>query len=246
MSTESKKPIEIKTLVMLHGFGVRGFFWDPYKRSSLEHKFHQIFTPDLDFTNVDTAIESTKKVILNYFEKYGKLGPIFILGHSLGGILASIAAKDLGTEVIKKVIIIASPYGENNSSKRTIGLQRWFIKNDWLLPGFLTRSRFFTKNFTPKKIQKDLWKKAVKETDEMIDKIIATKWFHSGMFDKPLAQETLIIASRDDKVVKIEQVEEFAKVIGAKTKIYEKVGHDDLIYAPNVANKVINDIIEFF
>ena len=244
MSTDSKEPIKIRTLIMLHGFGVRGFFWDPYKRSSLEHKFHQVFAPDLDFTNIEVAIESTKRLIQNYYEKYGKLGPIFVIGHSLGGILASIAAKDLGIEVIKKVILMATPFGENNASKRSIGFQRWLIKNDWLLPGFLTRPRFFTKK-TPKKIQKDLWKKVVKENNEMIDHIISSKWFHTELFLKPLQQETLIIASRDDKVVNIEQAEAFAKVLRAKTKIYEKVGHDDLIYAPNVAKKVIEDIIEF-
>jgi predicted alpha/beta hydrolase family esterase len=229
---------------MLHGFGFRGFFWDPYRHSDLQNKFHHIFTPDLNFENIKTAVESTLDTVLFYHDKYGKLGPFYLVGHSLGGILAAIIAKELGPEVIDKIVLIASPYGETASSERSIKFQRWLIKHDWLLPDFLTRSAFFTKK-TPKDIQKTLWNKTVKETPEFIDEIISKKYFHTDLFSQPLVQKSLMIASKHDKTVNFEQTEVFAKILGASTKIYEIVGHNDLVYAPNVASKVIQDIIEF-
>lgn len=244
MSEHTKEAVKIKTLVMLHGFGVRGFFWDPYIHSNLQNKFHQIFAPDLDFTTIEVAIKSTKQLVIDYHQRYGNMGPIFILGHSLGGILAAILAKELGPNIIEKIVIMASPYGEYSSSERNINIQRWFIKHDWLLPGFLTRRVFFTKK-TPKKIQKALWKKTVKESNEFIDQIITKKMFHTELFSEPLKQESFVIAGKHDKSVKIDQTIKFAKVLGSKTKIYENVGHNDLVYAPNIATKVIEDIIQF-
>jgi predicted alpha/beta hydrolase family esterase len=244
MSDSTKEPMKIRTLIMLHGFGVRGFFWDPYKHSDLQNKFHHIFTPDLNFKNIKTAVESTRDTVSFYHDKYGKLGPFYLVGHSLGGILAAILAKELGPEVISKIVLIASPYGESRSSERSIKIQRWLIKHDRLLPGFLTRPAFFTKK-TPKNIQKTLWNKTVKETPEFIDEIISQKYFHTDLFTQPLVQKALVIASKHDKTVNIEQAETFAKVLGADTKIYEKVGHNDLVYAPNVASKVIQDINDF-
>ena len=236
--------VELNTLILLHGFGVRGFFWEPYKRSTLETKFHHIFTPDLDFTTLESAITSSREYVRQIVDKYGGAGPIFLVGHSLGGILAVLAAQELGASAVKKVIVIASPYGENKIGDTTLKIQRWLVKHDWLLPGFITRPRFFTKK-TPKKIQKDLWKKVVKETDEFIDAVLTKRWFHTDIIKEPLQQESMVIASKHDKVVPFGQAENFAKAIGAKFVAYEKVGHNDFVYAPKVASKVVDQIITF-
>jgi len=207
--------------------------------------FHQIITPDLDFSDLETAISSTEETIRSICDKYSSLGPIFLLGHSLGGILAAVTAKSLGKDLISKVVIIASPYGESVSGDRSIKFQRFLIHHSWLLPGFLTRPRFFTKKFTPKKIQKDLWGRVVKESPRFIDEIIAKKSFHTDIITGKLPQRSLVIASRNDRVVPFMQTQRFAEVIGAETLTFDNVGHDDLIFGPTVAEKVVEGVIGF-
>ena len=45
-------------IVCLHGFGVRGFYWEPLLQTSLNRKPFQLLPPDLDFTTLETAFVS--------------------------------------------------------------------------------------------------------------------------------------------------------------------------------------------
>ena len=239
---QNKKEISIRTIILLHGFGVRGFFWEPFIHGSLDGKFHQIFAPDLDFTNINTAISSTIDTVKTIIDKYHSLGPIYLVGHSLGSVLAALCVQELGS-AISKVVLLSPPIGDNHTSERGLRLQRWLVQYK-LLPGFLTRPRFFTKR-TPKKIQKRLWKQAIPETPELIAAVITSHWFHTEKINTTFPIPTLVIASKKDKVVPFVQSETFAKKIGAELWMLDDVGHDDLVYAPNVASKVIDKIILF-
>ena len=68
-----------KTLIFLHGYGVRGnWFWEPIK-TFFESKFAQIYTPDLQMDDISTLIDSTKTFIYDIANKYDT--KIYVIGH---------------------------------------------------------------------------------------------------------------------------------------------------------------------
>ena len=69
--------------ICLHGFGVRGNFWDPLIPELSKLSEQNIIAPDLDFSTIDSAINSSRKSIINNQDKVS-----VIIGHSLGAILA--------------------------------------------------------------------------------------------------------------------------------------------------------------
>jgi len=234
--------LTFKTLIFLHGYGVRGFFWDGIK-PFFESKFPQIFSPDLQLKDIDTLIESTKVYITNIANKYDTT--IYIIGHSLGGAIGALACQDLGTEIIHKFAGIAVPFGEQQISFKK--LSRILVRYS-LIPSFISRPRFFSKQ-TPKSVQKSLWKKVVKESDELQEILFSDQWFHTDNLNKTLAQDSLIITSESDKIVPWEQSQEIAKGIGAKLHIFkkdQKVAHNDYVTAPIISQEVAKRILEFF
>lgn len=234
----------MKTLVLLHGYGVRGFFFEPIK-TMFESRFNHVFNPDIDLTNVESALDSS----VNYFEnlhiKYPE-SEIYIIGHSLGGILASIIAHKLGVNVINKIAVIASPYSTQKLKyKRLI---RFLIVHK-LIPSFVSRPRFFSKNHTPKSVQKKLWKQVVSESEEMVDELLADEPFHLKHLHK-LEQECIVIGSEYDKIVPIDSVKAFFDVIDGKEYIEfpesKKISHNDFITGPMIAQEISDIITTFF
>ena len=236
----SKKP----SLIMLHGYGVRSFFWEPFLNSKLKNQFNYMLTPDLDFSNIDTAVSSAKSCIKDAYAQYGKSGSLIVIGHSLGGVLSSIAAKELGPEIVNKLIIMASPYGDTGLSNSAIKFQLWLLSHDWLLPDFITRPQFFSK-LTPKSVQKKVWEQAVKENENLLPGALTKRWFHTDILTEKLPMKSLFISSKKDKLIPFNQTEEFAKTIGAEMFVLENCRHDDLVFAPSIASAVIDRIEKF-
>lgn len=233
----------MRTLILFHGYGVRSFFWEPIK-TFFESKFPQIYVPDLQMDNPTILIESTKKYVKEIKERHPE-DEIYVVGHSLGGAVAILLAQELGSEIIKKVALIAVPYGEQKV--RFKSLTRALIKYK-LIPGFLSRPRFFSKH-TPKSVQKKMFKQVVPESDEMIDEILQEKYFHTDLVKGKLEQESIFFISGYDRVVKVEQSKQLAELLGSKIVLYtkdKKVNHDDYITGPTLASEVSNKIIDFF
>lgn len=232
----------MRILVLLHGYGVRSFFWEPII-TFFESKFPQINVPDLQMDNPAVLVESTKKYILDLKNKSD--AEIFIVGHSLGGVLAILIAQELGPDVIKKVALLAVPYGEHHIKFKSF--TRFLIKNR-LLPDFITRPRFFSKH-TPKKVQKKLFKQVVPESEAMIDEILNEKYFHTDLVKNKLPIDSIFFLSEYDKVAPYKQSLALATILGSKMVVYKKenkVAHVDYIAGPTIANEVANQIIDFF
>lgn len=233
----------MRVLILLHGFGVRSFFWEPIT-TFFESKFPQIYIPDLQMDNRTVLLESTKKYILDIKQKANS--DIYLVGHSLGGVVSALLAQELGPDVIKKVVFIATPYGEQKIPFKS--LTRFMIKHQ-LIPNFVSRPRFFSKKNTPKKVQKRIFKQVVPESDEMIEEILQEKYFHTDLIKVPLPQESLFFISEADKVVPFNQSKKLAEILGSKVVLYTKerrIGHNDYITGPVVAKEVSDKIIEFF
>ncbi len=233
----------MRVLILFHGYGVRSFFWEPIK-TFFESKFPQIYVPNLQMDNPTILIESTREYVQNIKQRHPE-DEIYVVGHSLGGVVALLLAQELGSTVIKKVALIAVPYGEQKVPFKS--LTRMLIKYR-LIPGFLSRSRFFSKK-TPKSVQKKMFKQVIPESDAMIDEVLNEKFFHTDLVKGKLEQESIFFISEFDKVVPYEKSKKLAELIGSKIILYskdKKIGHDDYITGPTIANEVSTKIIDFF
>lgn len=237
-----EKDLTFKTLIFLHGYGVRGYYWEGIK-PFFESKFAQVFNPDLQMRDINLLIKSTKKYISDIVNKYDTT--VYLIGHSLGGAIGALVCQDLGS-AIHKFAGIAVPYGEQQITFKKF--TRYLVRHQ-LIPGFLSRPRFFSKQ-TPKSVQKSLWKRNVLESEKLQDILFSDQWFHTKLLNGALDQDSLVIASESDKIVSWEQSQEFANKIGAKYyykfKREQNVGHNDYITAPIISQEVAERIIKFF
>ena len=107
-----------ETIVMIHGMGGGGWYWQNYKEFFEGRGYHCI-TPTLRFHDVDPKEPPNPKLgttsLLDYAEDLEKeinrleILPI-LMGHSMGGLLAQI----LGSQGLAKALILlisASPRG---------------------------------------------------------------------------------------------------------------------------------------
>ncbi len=204
--------------------------------------FPDVITPDLQMKNIDTLLESTCEAIRAKARLDGV--PLVIMGHSLGGIIAALCAEKLGRSAVGHVIIIASPYGARDSVP---GPVTRFLLRMRLIPDALTRPRFFSRS-TPIEDQKYLFARAVPESPELQAEIFKPVWFHTDRFSEPLPQRALVIASSRDRIVPSSESRQFAEVIGAEFIEFngtQNVGHNDFVWAPDTAAKVMSHIQSF-
>jgi len=220
-----------RTLLCLHGFGVRGYFWEVIK-PHLEGVYDRVLTPDLQMDTIETVLESGRRLAQ---EAAGEDGaPVAIMGHSLGAVVGALAARDLGPPAVDRVVLVAPPFGE---ATEVPGPFLRFLLRHKLIPDFLSRPQFFSRQ-TPAPIQKSMFKRAVDESPELKELIFQPRRFHTDLFDVPLAVPSLVVASEADKVVPARESLEFAQRLGASTEVYgatRNIGHDDFTCAPNIA-----------
>lgn len=230
-----------RSLICLHGYGVRGFFWNPV-RQQLEEAFPELLTPDLSMNSVASLIANTRALIKSKSDL--DRAPVCVLGHSLGGIVAAICARDLGPKVISRVAIIGSPYGVRTRIPSRFTL---FLMRHKLMPDIITRPKFFSPQTPPEK-QKELFERAVPENAELQHELFQPVWFHTDMFGFPLKQPSLVVYSTRDRIVSACEAIAFGEALGSEfieLGPNNNVGHDDFIWAPAVAASLMPRIISF-
>ncbi|MFP3959165.1 MAG: alpha/beta hydrolase [Spirochaetaceae bacterium] len=229
------------TLVCLHGFGVRGYFFEiiaPYLRA----QYRRVLTPDLRMDTLESVLHSGRNLLTEAAREEG--APVAALGHSLGGVVAALAARDLGPNTIDRIVLVAPPFGENTAVPGPV--VRFLLKHK-LIPDFLTRPQFFSSH-TPKDIQKSIFRRAVDETPELQAHLFTPRRFHTDMFEAPLHVPALVTASEADKIVPVEESRRFAERLGAELAVWEaqrNVGHDDLVCSPTIAAELAERITLF-
>ena len=227
--------------VLLHGYGVRGYIWGPMQ-AALDDRLGPIATPDLEATSITDLLNKAKARVRRHSLECD--APVAVVGHSLGAVLAAIAARDLGPEIVSAAIMLAPPFGDR---EHVPGALLQFLLRRHLIPPILLRPRFFS-SLTPRPVKRAVFRAAVPESPGIQSLTVEPRWFHSSFFPNPLQQPSLVIASPADRLVPICQSEEFARVIGAKTHFFgaaEGVAHDDLFASPEITSSIAELLIDF-
>lgn len=227
--------------VFLHGYGVRGYIWAPLQ-SAFAEQLGQIATPDLEGENITDLLNKAKARVRRHSLECD--APVLVCGHSLGAVVAAVAARDLGPDVVSAAVLIAPPFGDREHVPR--GVMRFLLKNR-LIPPILLRPRFFSSH-TPRAVRRSVFRAAVREKPGIQTLTFESRWFHSAFFPEPLEQPVLVIASPGDRIVPLSQSLEFARVLGASTHVLEldpPVAHDDLFASANVVSSVTAAVTDF-
>lgn len=230
-----------KGTLLLHGYGVRGGTWDSV-RASLGARAGVVSAPDLEAESIDRLVTIARGRVRRFSLEVD--GPVLVVGHSLGGVLAALAALEPGRPVVAGAVVIAAPYGERENAPGPI--MSFLLRHRLIPPGFI-RPRFFS-SLTPIDIQREVFANAVPEAPALREITVSRRHFHTDLFTDRLPVPSLVIASESDRIVPAAQSRAFAEVLGAEKLILppeEGVGHDDFFAAPAVARRVADAIAEF-
>lgn len=227
--------------LFFHGYGVRSGTWDTV-RAALGSRTGTTSAPDLDAGSVEELLTLARGRARRFSLEAD--GPILAVGHSLGGVLAALVAREPGPPVVGGAVIIATPYGERTDVPGP--LMRFLLRRQ-LVPPWLVRPRFFSEK-TPTQVQKEVFANAVPEAPALREITVQRRHFHTDLFTEPLPVPSLVIASEADRIVPVDQSRAFAKVLGSELMVLprnERVGHDDFFASPQVAARVAEAIEGF-
>ena len=234
-----------KTLILLHGYGVRGWFWDGFTdffKKPAGGSFGRVLAPDQDMRNISVLIESTERLVREEAERNGG---VTLVGHSMGGAVAAVVAASLGDTMVRKFACLATPFGENRSSMS--GLVKFLIRHR-LIPDFVARPQFFSSH-TPLTTQKSMFEKVVPESVELQEAIMADNHFHTALLTHPAGQPAMVVCSEADRVVPFSQSQALAAKLAARLEVFPKaehVGHNDMVAAPKIVTRTQAMLGDFF
>ncbi len=205
-----------RTIIFLHGYGVRGWFWDGFKdqfAASNGGEFDRVLAPDLNMADIDTLFDTTTGLVAIEAEKQG---PVYLVGHSLGGAVAAVVAGALGKQAVAGIACIATPFGGNRSSGKA--LTRFLIRHR-MIPQFIARPRFF--GTTPVTVQKAMFAKVSPESPALQDSIMADTYIHTKLLNESLPMPAIVLCSEADRIVPVSQCRELSVQLGADIHVFE-------------------------
>ena len=235
-------------LVLIHGFLGSTDMWEPQIEHFKEH--YRIITPALPGFGKSkklkscNSIESMAKTILNSLEAK-KIKRFYLLGHSMGGMIAQEIAKLAGDQILKLICYGTGPNGNIPGRFETIDESRDKLKingleftanriaKTWFIDG--NKAKYFY-----------LCESANKQTsvEAVDDGLIAMKnW--SGVDNlKNIKNETLIIWGDQDKANNYNQVETLKKNIPNSTlTIINGCSHNAHLEKPGKFNICVSDFL---
>ena len=226
--------------ICLHGFGVRGNFWDPLIPELSKLSEQNIIAPDLDFSTIDSAINSSRKSIINNQDKVS-----VIIGHSLGAVLA--LRQELVNLDNKNIYLILLGCGMPIKMHSIVtGITRIIMKYGYLLPDHFWQSSFFS-SITPQDIQDKFFSKVVKESNVFINELTSKNNDLLNFLeniDRSLPR-TLFITGAKDRLTTTDRTVALANKLDATFISIDNAGHNDLIYSELIRKKVVKEIISF-
>ena len=231
-------------LVLVHGFLGSSKMWEP----QIEYlkKEYRIITPDLPGFGKSNKLKSCKSIksmaqsILVSLKKK-KINKFYLLGHSMGGMIAQEMVKISEEKILKLICYGTGPVGDIPGRFETMDESRKKLKKNGLeITANAIAKTWFVKKSKSKYFY--LCRNAGKATSlKAADNafIAMKKW--NGLYNlKNIKIPTFIIWGELDKSYNFNQVDRLhKKIIGSKIKILKKCSHNAHLEIPNEFNKNI-------
>ena len=236
-------------LVLVHGFLGSSEMWEP--QIQCLKKNYRIITPALPGFGKSNKIKSHNSInqmaqtILNCLKKR-QIEKFYLLGHSMGGMIAQEMAKIDRARILKLIFYGTGPIGNLPGRFETIDVSReklkkngleitahriaktWFVEED--------KSRYFY-----------LCDDAGKATSiEAADNALIAMKTWSGLKNlKNIKNSTLIIWGDQDKAYNFNQVKTLNNhILNSELKIFKGCSHNVHLEKPDEFNKCVKDFLQ--
>ena len=236
-------------LVLIHGFLGSSKMWGPQINFFKDH--FRVITPDLPgFGKSNKAqsynsINKMAKIILKCLEEKN-IEKFFLMGHSMGGMIAQEITKLAGTRIIKLICYGTGPIGDIPNRFETIDESRKKLKKNGLeVTAYRIAKTWFVEEDKSKYF--DLCIDAGKFTSiEAADNaLIAMKNWNGLKNLKDIKNPTLIIWGDKDKAYNFNQVDILNRNISqSELKILNNCSHNVHLEIPDEFNKFIKVFLE--
>ena len=237
-------------LVLVHGFLGSSKMWEP--QIEVFKKNYRVITPDLPGFGKSNKVRSYNNIndmaqtILDCL-KEKKIEKFYLLGHSMGGMIAQEMAKLSGEKIIKLICYGSGPVGNIPGRFETIDESREKLKKKGLK---ITAKRIAKTWFVKEDKSKYFYlcDEAGKATSvEAADNALIAMKNWSGLENlKNIKNLTLIIWGDQDKAYNFNQVDTLNKNIpNSELKIFKGCSHNVHLEISSEFNKYIENFLVF-
>ena len=235
-------------LVLVHGFLGSSKMWQP--QIDFFSRYFRVITPDLPGFGKSKKVKSfaniklTAKLLLNCLKKK-KITKFYLLGHSMGGMIAQEMAKNFGGRMLKLIFYSTGPVGEmpgrfetvnrskENLKKKGLRVMTKKIVEKWFVKG--KKAKYY--NICIKQGEKS----SVKAVNNYL--VAFQKW--NGVNNlKKIKNETLIIWGDCDKSYNIDQIKILKNNIKkSKLVVFKGCSHNVHLEKINRFNRTIKNFL---
>lgn len=236
------------TLILLHGFSGNKYIWNRFAKRFSAH--YQLLIPDLKGhgdtpydPNDNYSVPSQCELLVELIAKL-KIQQFSIVGNSMGGMMAAKLVDEMPKRINKIVLIdpagARSPYAEqmisNNFNPFRLGSEREFYKFYQLV---MAKPPYVPK-FILQALAHEYMDKREQYTHMFKDFYSLSDFYSSDYrFAYPNA---MLIWGLNDKLLPIEDYQQWKNMLNVNTQIYEDLGHMPMV---EDVKRVSNDILTF-
>jgi|TARA_B100001079_G_scaffold100634_1_gene86512 pimeloyl-ACP methyl ester carboxylesterase len=236
-------------LVLVHGFLGSSEMWEP--QINYLSKYYRVITPNLPgfgkSKNVKSldSINLMAKSIIDWLNKK-KIEKFYLLGHSMGGMIAQEITTQLGSRITKLICYGTGPIGDIPGRFETMDESREKLKKNGLeVTAYRIAKTWFVEEDKSKYFY--LCDNAGKATSaEAVDNaLIAMKNWNGIENLKKIKNKTLIIWGDQDKAYNFNQVDTLNKNIpNSDIVILKGCSHNVHLEVPEKFNEIVKNFIE--
>ena len=235
-------------LILIHGFLGSSKMWEPQINFFKNH--FRVITPDLpgfgksNKAKSHNSIQSIANLLMDCLEEK-KIDKFYLLGHSMGGMIAQEMAKEYGNKIVKLICYSTGPRGEMPGRFESVDQSRKNLKKKGLE---ITAKNIAKTWFVRKENAKyfDICIEAGKQTSTKAadDALIAFKNWNGVDTLKNIKNETLIVWGDQDKSYNLEQIKTLEKSIKkSKLVIFKNCAHNVHLEQPDQFNNTIKNFL---
>jgi len=243
-------------MVLIHGFGAALNWWDEIAPALARD--HKVIRLDLighggtEAPGSGYAIERQADLVKAVLDRLG-IGRAIIVGHSMGGEVATAFAEAHRDSVERLVLIDTPPTAERNFSlatrlafTRLIGQALWRFRTDAVLRRALAQG--FAPGFrVPNKFVADLWQltyTAFRHAHDDSVAFVAEREIPVRLAELGTVPPLLVLFGTEDALIPPKSARRFETVPGAKLVMIDGVGHSPMVEAPAKTLGLIKDFID--